>query len=139
MSDAPLPASKPSSIRHTRAVSCDRSKRATVAPSAPTIETQLTELLHPAVTGSRVRPICQVNFPVDYDLICCVIPIFRGDAILNLVLYCPAIAFVKKVLVKLWRDHEGTAEPSPTPRPGVLIVAGRVLPATIVGRLTIPP
>jgi DNA-binding transcriptional ArsR family regulator len=39
---------KPSSVRHTRAIQRDRSKRPTVAPSAPQVEARLTELLHPA-------------------------------------------------------------------------------------------
>ncbi len=39
---------KPSSVRHTRAIQRDRSKRPTVAPSAPQVEERLTELIHPA-------------------------------------------------------------------------------------------
>ena len=39
---------KPSSVRHTRAIQRDRSKRPTVAPSAPQVEAHLTELIHPA-------------------------------------------------------------------------------------------
>ena len=39
---------KPSSVRHTRAIQRDRSKRPTVAPSAPQIEAHLTDLIHPA-------------------------------------------------------------------------------------------
>ena len=39
---------KPSSVRHTRAIQCDRSKRPTVAPSAPQVEAHLTEVIHPA-------------------------------------------------------------------------------------------
>lgn len=48
MSDPTSSPPKTSSIRHTRAVQRDRSKRPTVAPSAATIETHLTELIHPA-------------------------------------------------------------------------------------------
>src|SRR5215210_6264415 len=39
---------KPSSVRHTRAIQRDRSKRPTVAPSAPQVEAHLTDLVHPA-------------------------------------------------------------------------------------------
>jgi len=39
---------KQSSVRHTRAVQVDRSKRPTVAPSARVIERQLAEVVHPA-------------------------------------------------------------------------------------------
>ena len=39
---------KPSSVRHTRAIQRERSKRPTMAPSAPEIEARLTELIHPA-------------------------------------------------------------------------------------------
>ncbi len=39
---------KPSSVRHTRAIQRDRSKRPTVAPSAPQVEARLSELIHPA-------------------------------------------------------------------------------------------
>ncbi len=39
---------QPSSVRHTRAIQRDRSKRPTVAPPAPQIEARLTELIHPA-------------------------------------------------------------------------------------------
>ncbi len=39
---------KPSSVRHTRAIQRDRSKRPTVAPSAPQVEARLTDLIHPA-------------------------------------------------------------------------------------------
>ena len=42
------PKKKPSSVRHTRAIQRDRSKRPTVAPSAPQVEAHLTELIHPA-------------------------------------------------------------------------------------------
>jgi hypothetical protein len=48
MSDSSPSPPKPSSIRHTRAVQRARSKRPTIAPSAPPIETHLTELIHPA-------------------------------------------------------------------------------------------
>jgi hypothetical protein len=39
---------KPSSVRHTRAIQRDRSKRPTVAPPAAEVEARLTELIHPA-------------------------------------------------------------------------------------------
>lgn len=39
---------KKSSVRHTRAIQRDRSKRPTVAPSASSIEQRLTDLIHPA-------------------------------------------------------------------------------------------
>lgn len=39
---------KPSSVRHTRAIQRDRTKRPTVAPSAPQVEAHLTDLIHPA-------------------------------------------------------------------------------------------
>src|ERR671917_746411 len=39
---------KPSSVRHTRAIQRDRSKRPTVAPSAPQVEAHLAELIQPA-------------------------------------------------------------------------------------------
>ena len=39
---------RPSSVRHTRAIQRDRSKRPTVAPPAPEVEARLTELVHPA-------------------------------------------------------------------------------------------
>src|SRR2546423_4019009 len=37
-----------SSVRHTRAIQRDRRTQPTIAPSAPQVETRLTELLHPA-------------------------------------------------------------------------------------------
>lgn len=39
---------KKSSVRHTRAIQRDRSKRPTVAPSAASVEQMLAELIHPA-------------------------------------------------------------------------------------------
>jgi Transposase DDE domain len=39
---------KPSSVRHTRAIQRDRTKRPTVAPSAPQVEAHLTDLIQPA-------------------------------------------------------------------------------------------
>src|SRR5438067_762772 len=39
---------KKSTVRHTRAIQRDRSKRPNVAPSAASIEQMLTELIHPA-------------------------------------------------------------------------------------------
>jgi len=39
---------KASTVRHTRAIQRDRSKRPTVAPSAGEVEARLTELIHPA-------------------------------------------------------------------------------------------
>lgn len=39
---------KKSSVRHTRAIQCDRSKRPSVAPSAKAVEERLAELIHPA-------------------------------------------------------------------------------------------
>lgn len=47
MSD-PCPLAKRSTVRHTRAVHRDRSKRPTVAPPAETIRDQLADLVHPA-------------------------------------------------------------------------------------------
>ena len=42
------PKKKPGSVRHTRAIQRDRSKRPTVAPSAPQVEARLAELIQPA-------------------------------------------------------------------------------------------
>ncbi len=42
------PKKKPSSVRHTRAIQRDRSKRPSGVPSAPQVEARLTELIHPA-------------------------------------------------------------------------------------------
>ena len=42
------PAKKPSSVRHTRAIQRDRSKRPPVAPPDPIVAERLTELIHPA-------------------------------------------------------------------------------------------
>jgi len=39
---------KKSTVRHTRAIQRDRSKRPTVAPSASSVEQMLSELIHPA-------------------------------------------------------------------------------------------
>lgn len=39
---------KKSSVRHTRAIQSERSKRPTVAPSAASVEQMLTDLIHPA-------------------------------------------------------------------------------------------
>ncbi|MEO6457428.1 MAG: hypothetical protein ABIO92_04005 [Chloroflexia bacterium] len=39
---------KKSTVRHTHAIQCDRSKRPTVAPSAASVEQMLAELIHPA-------------------------------------------------------------------------------------------
>ncbi len=44
----PSPKKKLSSVRHTRAIQRDRSKRPTVAPSAPQVESRLSELIQPA-------------------------------------------------------------------------------------------
>jgi hypothetical protein len=47
--DSPNQASKkPSSVRHTRAIQRDRSKRPIVAPPDPVVAGRLTELIHPA-------------------------------------------------------------------------------------------
>jgi len=43
-----LAKAKQSTVRHTRAVQVDRSKRPTIAPSARVIEEQLAEVVHPA-------------------------------------------------------------------------------------------
>jgi hypothetical protein len=45
---APKPKKKRSSVRHTRAIQRDRSKRPTVAPPPEQVEQQLTALIHPA-------------------------------------------------------------------------------------------
>ena len=42
------PAKKPSSVRHTRAIQRDRSKRPPVGPPDPVVAARLTELIHPA-------------------------------------------------------------------------------------------
>jgi hypothetical protein len=42
------PSKKPSSVRHTRAIQRDRSKRPPVAPPDPLVAARLTELIHPA-------------------------------------------------------------------------------------------
>src|SRR5215210_1207657 len=44
----PTPPKKSSSVRHTRAIQRDRSKRLPVAPPDPVIATHLTEVIHPA-------------------------------------------------------------------------------------------
>lgn len=44
-------AKKPSSVRHTRAIQRDRSKRPPVSPPAPEVEARLTELIHPLTLG----------------------------------------------------------------------------------------
>ncbi len=48
MSDKAQSAPKRSSVRHTRAIQRDRSKRPTVAPPDEQVEARLTELIHPA-------------------------------------------------------------------------------------------
>jgi len=48
MSDKTQSAPKRSSVRHTRAIQRDRSKRPSVAPPDEQVEARLTELLHPA-------------------------------------------------------------------------------------------
>src|SRR5918999_3156252 len=45
----PKPKKKRSSVRHTRAVQRDRSKRPTVAPPAAEVQAPLAELVQPAV------------------------------------------------------------------------------------------
>src|SRR5579871_5114586 len=47
------PAKKPSSVRHTRAIARDRSKRPSVAPPDGQVSAHLTELIHP-LTLSQV-------------------------------------------------------------------------------------
>lgn len=42
------PGKKPSSVRHTRAIQRDRSKRPPVAPPDPVVAAHLTEVIHPA-------------------------------------------------------------------------------------------
>src|SRR5438045_2780589 len=42
---------KRQTVRHTRAIARDRSKRPNAAPLAPSIETHLTELIQPLVSG----------------------------------------------------------------------------------------
>lgn len=49
MSDKTTTKRKPSSVRHTRAIQRDRSKRPTVSPSAEVVEQRLAELVHPAI------------------------------------------------------------------------------------------
>ncbi len=44
----PTPSKKPSSVRHTRAIQRDRSKRPPVAPPDPVVAEHLAELIHPA-------------------------------------------------------------------------------------------
>src|SRR3990170_480883 len=48
MNPTKQPAKKPSSVRHTRAIQRDRSKRPTVAPPEPVVADRLTEVIHPA-------------------------------------------------------------------------------------------
>lgn len=48
MSDKAPTTSKRSSVRHTRAIQRDRSKRPAVAPPDEQVEARLTELIHPA-------------------------------------------------------------------------------------------
>ena len=47
------PKKKPSSVRHTRAIQRDRSKRSVVAPPDEKIEHRLTELLEPAIRAQK--------------------------------------------------------------------------------------
>jgi hypothetical protein len=47
-SSSPTPHKKASSVRHTRAIQRDRSKRPIVAPPDPIVAERLTELVHPA-------------------------------------------------------------------------------------------
>src|SRR2546421_11476068 len=47
----PRAAKKPSSVRHTRAIQRDRSKRPPVSPPAPEVEARLTDLIHPLTLG----------------------------------------------------------------------------------------
>jgi len=49
MSDKAQSVPKRSSVRHTRAIQRDRSKRPTVAPPDEQVEARLTELIHPAM------------------------------------------------------------------------------------------
>jgi hypothetical protein len=42
------PTRKPSSVRHTRAIQRDRSKRPVAAPPDPQVVERLTDLIHPA-------------------------------------------------------------------------------------------
>lgn len=46
---------KPSSVRHTRAIQRDRTKRPPVAPSAPQVEAHLTDLIQPATVAQVAR------------------------------------------------------------------------------------
>src|SRR5579884_134551 len=48
---APRGAKKPSSVRHTRAIQRDRSKRPPVSAPDPAVEARLTELIHPLTLG----------------------------------------------------------------------------------------
>ncbi len=48
MNPTKQPSKKPSSVRHTRAIQRDRSKRPTVAPPDPIVAGRLTEVIHPA-------------------------------------------------------------------------------------------
>src|SRR5919198_2204369 len=43
----PHAATKPSSVRHTRAIQRDRTKRPPVSPPDPEVEARLTDLVHP--------------------------------------------------------------------------------------------
>src|SRR3954453_11900829 len=48
-------AKKPSSVRHTRAIQRDRSKRPPVAPPDPVVAARLAELIHPATLAQLDR------------------------------------------------------------------------------------
>jgi hypothetical protein len=47
----PHAAKKPSSVRHTRAIQRDRSKRPLSSPPGPEVEARLTDLIHPLTLG----------------------------------------------------------------------------------------
>src|SRR3990167_2779195 len=51
MSDKAQAAPKRSSVRHTRAIQRDRSKRPATAPPDEQVEARLTELIHPATSA----------------------------------------------------------------------------------------
>src|SRR5256885_497306 len=52
----PRPTKKPSTVRHTRAIARDRSKRPLAAPPPAEVEARLTALIHPLTLGRAPPP-----------------------------------------------------------------------------------
>jgi len=82
------PTKKPSSVRHTRAVQRDRSKRPLAAPPDERIRERLTEIIHPAT-------LAQVAY-------------YHGLGLRERVLNLPVM--VALVLSMIWRQIEGVSQ-----------------------------